>query len=68
MKKPREPKPLPEGYIPPMPYAGICPACKVQHNGSFFTYRDEGPTRNERRFGYFCLACERAPFWMLGKK
>jgi hypothetical protein len=65
------PKPIwmpPPGYIPPMPYAGVCPDCKVDHGGSKFTFV-EGPggTQGERRFGYYCSSCDKIPPWLRQK-
>jgi hypothetical protein len=59
----------PPGYIPPMPYAGICPRCKIDHGGSKYTFRDGpiglGPNGGwvDRVWGYFCENCEKTPFW-----
>jgi hypothetical protein len=57
--------PLPPGYIPPMPYADICPRCKTRHARNVFTFR-EGPLggNDARVWGYFCEPCERTPFWL----
>jgi hypothetical protein len=55
--------PLPEGYVPPMPYADVRPRCKTACKRNVFTWRD-GPTRDDRAFGYFCSACEKTPFWL----
>lgn len=69
MKKPKPVWMPPPGYIPPMPYAGVCPGCRVNHGGTKFTFV-EGPggTQDERHWGYWCAECEQMPFWMRPKK
>lgn len=37
----------PPDYVPPMPYAGICPLCGASHGGSTFTHFNN-------RWGYYC--------------
>jgi len=51
---------LPEGHVPPMPYADICPLCKNAHKRNVFTFRE---TPKGRHFGYFCAECEKIPPW-----
>ena len=57
--------PLPPGYVPPMPYADVCPGCKQTCKRNIFTFRD-GPVGGnvDRQWGYFCEPCEKTPFWM----